>query len=554
MVNDSALSRVQQEVANQEVVFEFFKTWPPEELMMACLREMDQLYVGRQFAALDLNDLEQRVLQSGFAAVQSLHQRATFEIGTPIFDQTDEIRDTARSCLVCASNIAVLNWLLRLERSGLVQLEQASDNHVRILLAGRAGVEVREQRMVESFWRTVRPEVERRLKAELGKIPRKGLNRELAKVVRPWHTHFIAYDSTPFLDSCFAQMAALQVASQPLWSFLPPNTRLGSHTFADFQMAAGALTAFALKHNYCAVTLLAKNPGSKLINLVSISADTARLEESLGDACGIAVEKAAEVLRMFMLERAEKEYEYEVNSYLPPLIETSTWQVVTPSFSCLSDPFAYMLRKLSRRFPKDWDIAMNAVEAEFRTDLYSLFEGNRYYCVPNSVKLRLGGKVLTDVDAAIYDTVSGTLGLYQLKWQLPHWGSLRERISKSKNFLTTGQSWADVITNALPQFGFGALQSSFRIPASLGRVSQVTGFVLGRFFSEFGEVDSERTDGVTWGSWAQFAAARAHSRGAEDTQFVVAHILRQLHSSSPRTQQIDETLGDLRVTWRPDMS
>ncbi len=548
-MNETAISRMSFEISKLEATFEHFHTWPPEVLMMACLREMDQLYVGWQFGAWELTQVEERVLQSGFAAIQRLYHHAQFEMGTPIFDQSEDFRDTARSCLLCASSIAVLNRLLRLEQVGLIRLKFESEDHISLYPIGRAGVEEREQRLAQSFWRTVRPEVERRLEAELGQISVKRLNQELATVVWPWQDHFIGYDSTPFLDSCFTQMVAPQVASNPLWHFLPTEATLGEHSFADFQMAAGALAGFALKHNYCVMALLNKNPKSRLTNLVSIAADTSVLEEALAEACQFKTEKAREILRLFMLERGETKYEYEPNSYLPPLIETSPWQVVKPSFTCLSDPFSFMLRKLSRKYSRDWDRAMNEVEAEFRSDLYSLFNGDRFFCVPGSINIRIAGRIVTDVDAAVFDRISGTLGLYQLKWQLPHWGSLKERLSKSKNFLSTGHSWVDVLTEALPQIGFEGLQSAFRIPARLGRVNQVAGFVLGRFFSEFGEVDPERTDGVTWGSWAQFVAARANSRGDDDTQAVIAEMLRQMHSSPNQEESPEDVFGDLRVTW-----
>jgi hypothetical protein len=70
-------------------------------------------------------------------------------------------------------------------------------------------------------------------------------------------------------------------------------------------------------------------------------------------------------------------------------------------------------------------------------------------------------------------------------------------MSKGRDFLSTGHFWIDVLADALPRIGLAEIQTAFRIPTKIGRVTQISGFVLGRYFSEFGEVDAERSDDVT---------------------------------------------------------
>jgi hypothetical protein len=91
--------------------------------------------------------------------------------------------------------------------------------------------------------------------------------------------------------------------------------------------------------------------------------------------------------------------------------------VLTPVSAVFRNPFncIRMLRESTS------DSFRNAVrkhrERWMVADLYALFEGPRFQCARSSIKLRRGGKVVTDVDAAILDEATRELVLFQLKWQ-----------------------------------------------------------------------------------------------------------------------------------------
>ena len=85
-----------------------------------------------------------------------------------------------------------------------------------------------------------------------------------------------------------------------------------------------------------------------------------------------------------------------------------------------------MLAELYRRYRKDWDHAVDGREEHFRKELYDLFPTRRFAKAEKPLNLRNEGVVATDIDAAVFDSTTRTLGLFQLKWQDPFGTSMRK--------------------------------------------------------------------------------------------------------------------------------
>ena len=46
-----------------------------------------------------------------------------------------------------------------------------------------------------------------------------------------------------------------------------------------------------------------------------------------------------------------------------------------------------------------------------------MFSGVKYITIDGNIKLRTGKKIVTDIDAAIFDRTTGELAIFQIKWQ-----------------------------------------------------------------------------------------------------------------------------------------
>lgn len=101
-------------------------------------------------------------------------------------------------------------------------------------------------------------------------------------------------------------------------------------------------------------------------------------------------------------------------------------------------------------------------------DLYGLFEGSRFQCVRGQTRLRRHGQTVTDIDAAIYDKLTGELALFQLKWQDFASCNVRTQRSKAENFIDQVDRWGKNTTMWIDQFGIDALVQSLKLKIPSG--------------------------------------------------------------------------------------
>ena len=118
------------------------------------------------------------------------------------------------------------------------------------------------------------------------------------------------------------------------------------------------------------------------------------------------------------------------------------------------------------------------------------------------MKLRNEGVVATDIDAAVFDTTTGTLGLFQLKWQDPFGTSMRKRNSKMMNFFEETNRWVSTVSSIL-------LENPRALDHLLGEravrihdTKRIHLFVIGRHFSHFSG-GTYRDSRAAWGTWPQ---------------------------------------------------
>jgi hypothetical protein len=98
-----------------------------------------------------------------------------------------------------------------------------------------------------------------------------------------------------------------------------------------------------------------------------------------------------------------------------------------------------------------------------REHLYAMFAGRRYICFPGNLKLRRGGAVLTDIDAAIYDRLTGDVGIFQLKWQDYSTNDVRQLRSKAANLSAELTDWSSKVMSWIAENGVSALDKSLRL-------------------------------------------------------------------------------------------
>jgi len=164
-------------------------------------------------------------------------------------------------------------------------------------------------------------------------------------------------------------------------------------------------------------------------------------------------------------------------------------------------------------------------------ELYHLFLGNRYQCSTGATMLKRGGKILTDIDAAILDRTTGELALFQLKWQDWDTNDVRMQRSRAKNFVEDTDKWADRIQGWIREFGTNALAKALQLKlANRIEITAVRLFALGRSASKFRSYGFEsKISDLAACTWPQFVRLRQEIGPA-------LNVIRDLHEAAVREQ------------------
>lgn len=291
---------------------------------------------------------------------------------------------------------------------------------------------------------------------------------ELIKpLVRPWDTGrgvMVAYDARIEVDKHYLAEA---LALATVWredSGIHADAKLGSITGADVAGVGAALISLHSKHVGCVLV------ASKLFSQVSVPQSLtiwgpkSALEESISIISGrpAPVVRAALSAVAMTSEQAKKLASYST-PLIPLLFDLGNGFILRP-VSCLTrNPFTAVRTQCQWQDSR----AEHAVAADredwMRSHLYGMFGGARYACFPGNLKLRRASSLLTDIDAVVYDRLTGDVGLFQLKWQDYSTNDVRQLRSKAANLSAELVDWSGKVKSWIEEHGISALDQSLRL-------------------------------------------------------------------------------------------
>jgi hypothetical protein len=164
---------------------------------------------------------------------------------------------------------------------------------------------------------------------------------------------------------------------------------------------------------------------------------------------------------------------YETTPLRPMLIDLGNGFDLWPVSALDRNPFETIRRIHERRDPTAVTRLAAPREQWFRDNLYGLFDNERFECVEGNIKVQVGGRIVTDIDAAIYDRESDQLALFQIKWQDFSTNSPKELGSKARNFMNAMNLWAGTVTNWLETTDIARVMQSMRLKSRSGGATTV---------------------------------------------------------------------------------
>lgn len=481
-------------------------------------RALDTFYLAR-FAGAERtssSDDLTYLYSSGWQKVSSLLlplvHSGTLDSGIPLIRSTPDSHAWAHSSLRYCGAIVYAEQLLNYSRYGLAALERVEESQYYFVLNNSiSGVEQREA--LESVWiRKLYVDWQTAVWSEMAE-ERPRIRELMAGMTAPWREHFIAYETSPEIDEHFSKLGILRSQLSLGWDSFPLDSEFGGIPFRLFRDVTAEMTAWILKHiGFCNV-LHESNQQLYYPNLLAIFHDASDVVRSMSAAVEAPEDRVRIALDCLTLVGAAGN-RHSGSSALAPLFAIGSHHLMRSYAGCIAgSPFFFMLRELQHRFPLDWDRALAHREIIFRRELYAFFADDRFFRVTRPVVIRHEGKVVTDIDAVIFDKRAGTLALFQLKWQQPFGGSMRERESRKRNFLSESIRWVEKVGARAASKDDGSLAQLIGLNNG-ETIHRVRLFVIGRYFSRFSE--EELDPRAAWAAWPTVCRLIASKCGVDD--------------------------------------
>ena len=488
-------------------------------------------------------------------AISLFTDQSSISPGPSLTRSTQTHQQWADAVIQACGRLGICQMLLNLHSYGLVELSMPYPRAVHATVnLGEVGVEAVEANEFRIFG-DLAAEMDQQMR-EHSKAIAPTIKALMSPLVSPWREHYIQYDTVPEIDHFFRNQGLLWARAryEPGQDAFAPYATFGDLPFALYREAVVEVIAWVLKHLTYTNLLLSKHPQLDIRNILTVTTGEPQLLGYLSAALAITETEAQQVLdTLKSTPDSVQAQTSEPAVDIAPFLKINSSTVVFSIAGTLSSPFDFMLAELYRRYRRDWDHAVNEREDSFRKELYDLFPTERFAKTPKQLVLKREGAFATDIDAAVFDRATGTLGIFQLKWQDPFGTSMRKRNSKMMNFLSETNRWISTVSTIL-------LEHPHALDRRLGEgtvrthdVESIHLFVIGRHFSHFSG-GASRDSRAAWGTWPQVLRLFKESAVGPDP-IMWLHKTLQEQSPTLKTPVTLETyemrIGEYRIKYDP---
>ena len=203
----------------------------------------------------------------------------------------------ADSVIASCGRLGICEMMLNLHRYGLAELSTPSPKAIHATVSLReAGIEAVEANELRIF-REIAGEMDQQIRDQNMAI-HPSIRAMMSPLVSPWEEHFIQFDSNPDIDNFFRNQELLWARAhyEPGQDAFPPHATFGDLPFELYKAAVVEVIGWALKHIAFSMVLLSKQKHLDIRNLLTLTADEARLQGCLSAALEITAIEARQVL------------------------------------------------------------------------------------------------------------------------------------------------------------------------------------------------------------------------------------------------------------------
>jgi len=313
----------------------------------------------------------------------------------------------------------------------------------------------------------------------------KPILKKMSNLVYSWQKHFIGYDADEEVDDYYIKNAVVDLIQDSEWNSFEQKDKFGDIEYEVFIGAILMLESISIKHLQFVYLALEKYSGMDKHNILPVFDTKQTICESLQYILNIDEKSALVVLDMISLKQDDISLLKDSYLPLPPYIEIAKDNFIRSYAGCLYEPVSYLLFRLKKRFPRDWDFNIQKREERFRNDIYDLFPDEFYTKLRRNIVLKRDGVVITDIDACLYDKEAGDVLFIQLKWQDSIYDSFKSMASKRKNYIDKVDEWIKTMQNWIQTTNVELIGNHLQMRPDMIDKKKIKLLIVGRYNGEY---------------------------------------------------------------------
>jgi len=337
----------------------------------------------------------------------------------------------------------------------------------------------------------------------------------MTPLIKPWnsaHGIMLSYDSTPEVDNHFLALATRLVLKWRDEAGLHPDIQLGKISSRELTSIVIIVVSLHLKHFHFASIASQKYPEILIPQSLTIWDPLDKLIQDISEFSGMNPTIVSHVFEMLVLKPIDTPFlKTNTSGFVPLLADMGNGYVLRPGSGVYINPFFFILSLLEHRNPNVRHAISSPREDWLRNDLNALFQGVRYQRVEGNIKIREGNVVVTDIDAAIYDNLTGELALFQIKWQDYFFNDVKKLRSKASNLTKNLDEWAEKVTQWIKKNGTTKLTHDLGIRVVPEKNTSIYLFGISRSLARMkGYGFRTHNENLAIANWPQFIRNRSN--------------------------------------------
>lgn len=407
----------------------------------------------------------------------SLDARPSFDVPTVMFRRNQNITIPVLEITAALGMIEHGRRIAQTVSTGLCSIERTGKNEFLIILPSVIPDDEYYERDISQYYQAEsRKNFAKILQSAHGKKVETEVNAKLTELVYPYQTHYIGYGADQLLDDYFFAIANSELQLYDGYDTFNYATLFGGIRFQHYILALTYLISLYIRHERFAEALVRKESSVKLENVLTISSDTAGFVQSIRDAVNyfgsvfedfeeITLEDARRIFEVLSCSRKNTAALLSrPASPLPLVIQSSDQGVIRCLTGAHISPMQFLLNSLRHHYPQDYDrhqqLREKSMQAAIKRVLNEGFNGLKYL---ENIKVRIDGRVLTDIDLIVTEEDTGTVFLCQLKYQELYGSDIHSKHVRTKRLNNEVSSWLTSLDDWISTVGEAGVRASLRL-------------------------------------------------------------------------------------------